>query len=50
MAINLYLSSIVALDLDTGKYKWHYQATPNESWDYDNTSQLFTADLTINGK
>jgi PQQ-dependent dehydrogenase (methanol/ethanol family) len=47
---NLYLSSIVALDLDTGQYVWHYQATPNESWDYDNTSQLFTADLDIGGQ
>jgi PQQ-dependent dehydrogenase (methanol/ethanol family) len=47
---HLYLSSIVALDLDTGKYVWHYQATPNESWDYDNTSQLFTADLEIGGQ
>jgi PQQ-dependent dehydrogenase (methanol/ethanol family) len=46
---NLYLSSIVALDLDTGKYAWHYQTTPRESWDYDNVSQLFTADLQING-
>ena len=47
---NLYLSSIVALDLDTGEYAWHYQATPNESWDYDNTSQLFTADLALGGQ
>jgi quinohemoprotein ethanol dehydrogenase len=46
---HLYLSSIVALDLDTGNYVWHYQTTPNESWDYDNTSQLFTADLNIAG-
>ena len=47
---HLYLSSIVALDLDTGQYVWHYQTTPNESWDYDNTSQLFTADLTVKGQ
>jgi len=47
---NLYLSSIVALDLDTGQYVWHYQATPGESWDYDNTSQLFTADLMLGGQ
>jgi quinohemoprotein ethanol dehydrogenase len=47
---HLFLSSIVALDLDTGKYVWHYQATPNESWDYDNTSPLMTADLNIKGQ
>jgi PQQ-dependent dehydrogenase (methanol/ethanol family) len=47
---NLYLSSIVALDLDTGHYKWHYQATPAESWDYDNTSPMFTADVMLDGK
>jgi quinohemoprotein ethanol dehydrogenase len=47
---HLYLSSIVALDLDTGKYAWHYQATPNESWDYDNTSPIMTADLTLDGQ
>jgi quinohemoprotein ethanol dehydrogenase len=46
---NLYLSSIVALDLDTGSYVWHYQTTPRESWDYDNVSQLFTADVEIAG-
>jgi quinohemoprotein ethanol dehydrogenase len=47
---NLFISSIVALDLDTGQYRWHYQVTPGESWDYDNVSQLFTADLTLNGQ
>jgi quinohemoprotein ethanol dehydrogenase len=47
---HLYLSSIVALDLDTGKYAWHYQTTPNESWDYDNTSPIMTADLMLDGQ
>jgi PQQ-dependent dehydrogenase (methanol/ethanol family) len=46
---HLYLSSIVALDANTGKYVWHYQTTPNESWDYDNTSPLMTADLMLDG-
>jgi PQQ-dependent dehydrogenase (methanol/ethanol family) len=46
----LYLSSIVALKPDTGEYAWHYQATPNESWDYDSTNQIFTADLPIGGQ
>ena len=47
---NLYTSSIVALKLETGEYVWHYQTTPNESWDYDNTAQITTADLTLNGQ
>jgi quinohemoprotein ethanol dehydrogenase len=47
---NLYLSSIVALKADTGEYVWHYQETPNESWDYDSTAQITLADLTLDGK
>lgn len=43
---NLYLSSIVALDPNTGKYKWHYQTTPGETWDYTATQPLMLADLT----
>jgi alcohol dehydrogenase (cytochrome c)/quinohemoprotein ethanol dehydrogenase len=46
---NLFTASIVALDADTGEYRWHYQATPQDSWDFDNTQQLVTADLMIDG-
>ncbi len=46
---NLFTSSIVALDADTGEYVWHYQATPMDSFDFDNTQQLTTADLMIDG-
>ncbi len=42
---NLYLSSIVALDPATGKYKWHYQTTPGETWDYTATQPIMIADL-----
>ena len=28
---NLFLSSIVALEPDTGEYVWHYQTTPGET-------------------
>ena len=42
---NLYLSSIVALDPNTGKYKWHYQTTPAETWDYTATQPIMIADL-----
>ena len=46
---NLFLSSIVALNADTGAYVWHYQATPGEEWDYDAVAQLTLADLDIAG-
>jgi PQQ-dependent dehydrogenase (methanol/ethanol family) len=42
---NLFLSSIVALDPNTGKYKWHYQTTPGETWDYTATQPIMVADL-----
>jgi quinohemoprotein ethanol dehydrogenase len=45
----LYTNSIVAVKPDTGEYVWHYQATPGDSWDYDNVSPMMTADLTFNG-
>ncbi len=42
---NLYLSSIVALDPNTGKYRWHYQTTPGDTWDYTATQPIMVADL-----
>ncbi len=32
---NLYSDSVVALDVDTGELKWHFQFTPNDAYDYD---------------
>lgn len=46
---NLYLSSIVAIKPDTGKYVWHYQTTPGETWDYTATQHIMLADLEIGG-
>ncbi len=47
---NLFLSSIVALDAETGEYRWHYQTTPAETWDYTSTMDMVLADITIDGK
>ena len=47
---NLYTASIVALDADTGKYVWHYQVNPRDSWDYDCTQQMTLTTLTIGDK
>jgi alcohol dehydrogenase (cytochrome c) len=34
---NLYTASVVALDADTGKIKWHFQFTPHDVHDWDST-------------
>lgn len=47
---NLFLGSIVALDPDTGKYKWHYQETPSDNWDYTSTQPMILADIQLGGK
>ena len=44
---NLFLCSIVALDPDTGEYRWHYQTTPGETWDYNSNMDIILADLEI---
>jgi alcohol dehydrogenase (cytochrome c) len=35
---NLFCASTIALNADTGKLTWHFQAVPNERWDLDTTS------------
>jgi alcohol dehydrogenase (cytochrome c)/quinohemoprotein ethanol dehydrogenase len=47
---NLFTSSIVAVHAKTGKYKWHYQAVPMDGFDFDNTSPLTLADITVDGQ
>jgi quinohemoprotein ethanol dehydrogenase len=46
---NLYLSSVVGVDPDTGEYKCHYQETPGETWDYTATQPIILSNLTIDG-
>ncbi|MGQ3101614.1 MAG: PQQ-dependent dehydrogenase, methanol/ethanol family [Sphingopyxis solisilvae] len=47
---NWFLSSIVAVDATTGAYKWHYQETPAETWDYTATQPIILAEQAVNGK
>jgi len=47
---NLYTCSILAVKVSTGELKWHYQAVPNDNWDYDTVQQMILADLTIDGR
>ncbi len=47
---NLFINSIIALDADTGEYRWHYQTVPNDAWDYNSANHIILADLQISGK
>jgi len=47
---NLFLSSIVAINPDSGEYVWHYQTTPGDAWDFTATAHIMLADLPIDGK
>ena len=46
----LYTCTILALDIDTGEIRWHFQVVPEESWDYDSPHESLLVDLGINGQ
>jgi alcohol dehydrogenase (cytochrome c) len=47
---NLYTSSVVALDVNTGAIKGHFQYHPNDSWDWDEVSPPILVDYQRGGK
>jgi quinohemoprotein ethanol dehydrogenase len=47
---NLFAASIVALDADSGKYAWHYQVNPGDSWDYDACQDMVLTTILYKGK
>jgi alcohol dehydrogenase (cytochrome c) len=47
---NLYTSSIIALDADTGELDWHYQFTPHDTHDWDSNHVPVLANLSIDGR
>jgi PQQ-dependent dehydrogenase (methanol/ethanol family) len=47
---NLYTSTTLAINPDTGTLMWHYQSTPHDAWDYDGVNELVLADLPIGGQ
>jgi len=46
---NLFSSSVVAVDANTGKYLWHFQLVHHDIWDYDTQSAPLLVDLNRNG-
>lgn len=47
---NLFSDSVVALDADTGKLRWHFQFTPHDEFDYDSAQVPVLADLVWQGQ
>ena len=47
---NLFTNSVVALDPDTGRRKWHYQFTPNDGHDWDSAQALVLVDRVWRGQ
>ena len=47
---NLFTASIVALDAETGEYKWHYQQVHHDLWDFDSPSPTVLFDGEMNGE
>ncbi|HEY4364618.1 MAG TPA: PQQ-dependent dehydrogenase, methanol/ethanol family [Bryobacteraceae bacterium] len=47
---NLFSCSVLALDPATGKRKWHYQFTPNDSHDWDSTEDVVLVDRLFHGQ
>ena len=47
---NLYTCSILALDVNTGKLKWHFQTTPHDEWDWDAVQPVLLLDTVWQGQ
>jgi alcohol dehydrogenase (cytochrome c) len=47
---NLYTCSLVALDLDTGALRWHFQFTPHDTHDWDANQVPVLIDGPVNGR
>ena len=46
---NLFTGSLIAIDPETGKPRWHYQFTPHDTHDWDSNHVPVLADLPIDG-
>ncbi len=47
---NLFSNSIVALDVKTGRYRWHYQQVHHDIWDYDSPNPIVLFDTEVDGR
>src|SRR4029079_10272164 len=47
---NLYAASMLAIELKTGKYRWHFQQVHHDIWDYDAVNPVVLMDVNMNGR
>lgn len=47
---NLYTSSRLAIDPETGEIVWHFQTTPHDGWDFDGVNEVIAFDMEMDGK
>ncbi|MEP7309903.1 MAG: PQQ-binding-like beta-propeller repeat protein [Acidobacteriota bacterium] len=47
---NLYAASIVAVEIATGKYRWHFQQVHHDIWDYDASNPVVLMDVSVGGR
>ncbi len=47
---NLFTDSIIALEIATGEYRWHFQQVHHDLWDYDATNPVMLFDIEIDGQ
>ncbi len=47
---NLFSTSIIALDAQTGQRRWHYQMVHHDIWNYDTPTAPILMDVTVNGR
>ncbi|MDA1234764.1 MAG: PQQ-binding-like beta-propeller repeat protein [Acidobacteria bacterium] len=47
---NLYGTSLIALDVETGKRAWHFQLVHHDVWNYDNPNAPKAVDITVDGR
>ena len=47
---NLFTVSMLAIDVETGAYRWHFQQVHHDIWDYDASSPVVLFDIDVDGK
>ena len=47
---NLYAASMLAIELATGKYRWHFQQVHHDIWDYDAVNPVVLMDVRMGGR